>query len=59
MVKIYFYREEVNEEDEKADPEHSGLLKRALDQAGISCAMEIGSTGGYGLADGFGMCMKV
>lgn len=45
-------------EDELVDPEHSRLLARALDAAGIPCRLEIGSTGGHGFADGVGMCME-
>ena len=44
-------------QDELVDPEHSRLLARALEQAGIPCRLEIGPTGGHGFADGTGMCM--
>lgn len=45
-------------QDELVDPEHSRLLARALEQAGIPCRLEIGPTGGHGFADGTGMCME-
>ncbi len=47
----------VTDEDEMVDPEHSKTLARALDDAGIPCRLEVGSTGGHGFADGVGMCM--
>ena len=43
--------------DELVDPEHSKILARALEKAGIPCRLEIGPTGGHGFADGTGMCM--
>ena len=45
-------------EDELVPPEHSKILARALDAAGIPCRLEIGATGGHGFADGRGMCME-
>lgn len=45
-------------EDELVDPEHSRLLAKALEEAGIPCRLEIGATGGHGFADGTGMCME-
>ncbi|MBQ6094522.1 MAG: alpha/beta hydrolase [Lachnospiraceae bacterium] len=44
--------------DELVDPEHSKMLARALDNAGIPCRLEVGPTGGHGFADGTGMCME-
>ena len=43
--------------DELVDPEHSKILARVLEKAGIPCRLEIGPTGGHGFADGTGMCM--
>jgi len=45
-------------EDELVDPEHSRLLAKALENAGIPCRLEVGPTGGHGFADGTGMCME-
>ena len=44
--------------DEGVGPEHSKLLAKALNEAGIACRLEIGETGGHGFADGTGMCME-
>ena len=44
--------------DTLVNPEHSKLLKRALDEARIPAVLEIGPTGDHGFADGAGTCMK-
>ncbi len=44
-------------EDELVDPKHSKRLAAALEKEGIPVYLEIGPTGGHGLADGTGMCM--
>lgn len=48
----------VAAEDELVNPEHSKMLAKALDDAGIPCRLEVGPTGGHGFADGVGMCME-
>ena len=48
----------ATEDDELASPEHSRLLARALQGAGIPCRLEIGPSGGHGFGDGTGMCME-
>ena len=48
----------VAAEDELVDPEHSKVLAKALEDAGIPCRLEVGPTGGHGFADGSGMCME-
>ncbi len=45
-------------QDELVDPEHSRVLAKAVEGAGIPCRLEIGPTGGHGFADGEGMCME-
>ena len=44
--------------DELVDPEHSRVLAKAIEEAGIPCRLEIGPEGGHGFADGEGMCME-
>jgi len=44
-------------QDGLVPPEHSKMLARALDAAGIPCRLEIGPEGGHGFADATGMCM--
>ena len=39
-------------DDDLVDPEHSRLLKKALDAAGIASELEIGAHGGHGFAEG-------
>lgn len=45
-------------QDDLVHPDHSRLLKKALDEAKIPCEIEIGAVGGHGFADGSGMCME-
>ena len=45
-------------EDTTVPPEHSRVLKRALDAQGIPCRLEICPKGGHGFADGSFMGMK-
>lgn len=40
------------EDDDVVDPEHSRMLKRALDAAGIPAVLEMGEKGGHGFASG-------
>lgn len=40
------------EDDELVNPEHSRVLKRALDAAGRPAVLEIGKRGGHGFAEG-------
>ena len=39
-------------DDELVDPEHSRLLKRAMDEKGIPAVLEMGESGGHGFAVG-------
>lgn len=39
-------------DDDLVDPEHSKMLKRALDAQGIPVVMEMGAHGGHGFSDG-------
>lgn len=45
-------------EDSLVNPEHSRILKRALDAAGIPAVLNIGPTGDHGFAEGIGTCME-
>ena len=47
----------VTETDELVNPEHSRLLRQALEKHGIPCRLEMGASGGHGFADGSDMCM--
>lgn len=41
-------------DDDLVDPEHSRVLKKALDEAGVPSELEIGEKGGHGFAEGTG-----
>ncbi len=45
-------------EDTRVDPEHSRVLAKALEKAGIPYRLEIGPHGEHGFATGIGMCME-
>ena len=47
----------LTETDELVKPEHSRLLRQALEKKGIPCRFEAGPSGGHGFADGTDMCM--
>ena len=47
----------MTDTDDQVDPEHSRMLQRALERAGIPCRLEAGPSGGHGFADGTGTCM--